>query len=108
METQQTASPDFSSITRESASEFDIALHHAVRNSVVSMNELRSCVEKCVAAMKRSNMGPVQVILTMKALVKESNKRYRPLGDEEPKSSADVIIDYVVKWAIIEYYQNCA
>jgi len=108
METHQVAKPDFSAITKESASEFDLALHRAVRNSVTSMNDLRMCVGKCVEHLKADQMGPVQVILTMKALVRESVKRYRPFGDEEPRSNSDIMTDYVVKWAIIEFYRNVA
>jgi hypothetical protein len=108
METQQVSKPDFSSITKESASEFDVALHQAVRNSITSMNELKVCVGNCVQHLKQSEMGPVQVILTMKALVRESVKRYRPYGDEEPRSNTDIMTDYVVKWAIIEFYRNVA
>ena len=107
METQQQVSkPDFSAITRESASEFDIALHMAVRNSIASMNELRVSVQNCVQLLRENGMGPVQVILTMKAMVRESIKRYRPFGDEEPRSNSEIMTDYVVKWAIIEFYRN--
>jgi hypothetical protein len=106
MQTQQAATPDFSAITKESASEFDLALHKAVRNSVASMDELRVCVGRCVEHLKQRQMGPVQVILTMKAMVRESVKRYRPFGDEEPRSNSDIMTDYVVKWAIIAFYGN--
>jgi hypothetical protein len=108
METRQVSKPDFSAITTESASEFDVALHMAVRNSIASMNELRVCVQKCVRLLRQKNMGPVQVILTMKAMVRESVRRYRPFGDEEPRSNSDIMTDYVVKRAIIEYYRNIA
>jgi hypothetical protein len=72
------------------------------------MNELRVCVQKCVSLLRQQQMGPVQVILTMKAMVRESTKRYRPFGDEEPRSNTDIMTDYIVKWAIIEYYRNAA
>ena len=106
METHQVSRPDFSAITKESASDFDIALHMAVRNSIASMNELRVCVQNCVQLLRLNQMGPVQVILTMKAMVRESIKRYRPFGDEEPRSNSEIMTDYVVKWAIVEYYRN--
>jgi hypothetical protein len=103
---QQTTVPALSSIPRETAHQFDLALHVAVRNSIESMDALRESVKACVASLKASDIGSVQMLLTMKECVKESTKRYRPLGDEAPKSNVDMLTDYIVKWSIIEYYST--
>ena len=96
------------SIPTETAHRFDVAFHVAARDSIESMDALRASVKACVASLKASNIGSVQMLLTMKQCVKESIKRYRPLGDEEPKSNVNMLTDYIVKWAIIEYYSTPA
>jgi hypothetical protein len=95
-----------SHLSNETTRHFDVALHSAARSSLESMAELRSAVCDCVAALKIANVGPVQMILAMKACALDSNDRYRPEGDECPASDVDMLLEQIVKWSIIEYYSS--
>src|SRR6476619_7513468 len=95
--------PALQSISTESTHNFDLALHVAAASSARSMDDLRACVRKCVENMKDSGIGTVQMILTIKACAKGSALRYRPLGDERPLSNVDMLLDQIVRWAIIAY-----
>jgi hypothetical protein len=70
------------------------------------MTELRSAVCDCVDALREAEVGPVQMILAMKACALDSAKRYSPSGDEIPASNVDLLLEQIVKWAIIEYYKS--
>ncbi len=70
------------------------------------MTELRSAVCDCVNALRSADIGPVQMILAMKACALDSSRRYSPPGDEYPASDVDMLLEQIVKWAIIEYYDS--
>ena len=95
-----------SHISHETKRHFDVALHSAVSSSMQSMTELRSAVCHCVDALRDADIGPVQMILAMKACALDSAKRYSPTGDEHPASNVDLLLEQIVRWAIIEYYQT--
>ncbi|HEX9383278.1 MAG TPA: hypothetical protein VF908_07745, partial [Gemmatimonadaceae bacterium] len=59
-----------SPIPDETARLFQVALHDVVRSSVLSMTELRECVKACVCSLRDSQVGPAQMIITMKACAK--------------------------------------
>ena len=86
--------------------QFDVALHGAAVDSIESMTELRDAVCDCVHSLKNAEVGPVQMILAMKACALDSGNRYRPEGDEYPASNVDMLIDQIVRWSIAEYYKN--
>ena len=98
--------PALASISTDSTRNFDLALHVAAAGSAESMLALRECVCDCVENMRASGVGAVQMILTIKACAKGSALRYRPLGDEIPRSSVDLLLDEIVKWSIIEFYRT--
>ena len=98
--------PALTSISRESTRNLDLALHVAAASSVESMVDLRKCVCDCVDNLKDSGVGAVQMILTIKACAKTSARRYNPLGDEHAISNVDLLLDQIVKWAIVEYYSK--
>ena len=106
MQQLQQTQPTLQSIPSETAHRFDLAFHVAARDSIESMDALRASVRACVTSLRERDVGSVQMLLTMKACVKESIVRYRPLGDEDPKSNVDMLMDYIVKWSIIEYYST--
>ena len=90
----------------ETARLFHVALHDAVRSSIESMAELRTCVKACVCCLRGTNVGPAQMIITMKACARESTRRYPPVANEPAVSNADFLMEQIIKWAIIEYYND--
>jgi len=95
-----------SHVSRETTRHFDVALHGAALSSLESMTELRAAVCDCVDALRVADVGPVQMILAMKACAIDSARRYSPAGDEYPASNVDTLLEQIVKWAIIEYYET--
>lgn len=90
----------------EASRQFGTALHGAVRGSLETMQDLRECLNPCVAYLRDSGVGPVQMILTIKATAKESALRSHALGDEFAVANANLLMEQIVKWAILEYYKN--
>ena len=90
----------------EASRQFGTALHDAVRDSIETMQELRQCLKPCVEFLRNAGVGPVQMILTIKASAKESALRNHALGDEFAVANANMLMEQIVKWAIVEYYRN--
>ncbi len=90
----------------EASRQFGTALHDAVRGSLETMQELRERLKPCVAFLRDSGVGPVQMILTIKASAKDSALRSHALGDEFAVANANLLMEQIVKWAIVEYYRN--
>lgn len=88
----------------ETARLFQLALHDVVRSSAASMAELRSCVNACAAALRDADVGPAQMIITIKACAKEGTRRYPQILNEHELSNADFLMEQIIKWAIVEYY----
>jgi hypothetical protein len=86
--------------------QFETALRDALRGSIQSMQELRECVKPCVAYLRESGVGPVQMILTIKASARESALRNHALANQFAVANANLLLEQVVKWAILEYYRN--
>jgi|SRR5438105_332342 len=95
-----------SHLSSDTTRQFDVALHAAAASSLDSMTELRNAVCNCVTCLKNADIGPVQMILAMKACALDSSKRYSPEGDGYPASNVDMLVDHIVRWAIIEYYKT--
>jgi hypothetical protein len=107
MSQRQAARETISShVSFETTRHFDVALHSAAVSSIESMTELRTAVCACVDSLRDADIGPVQMILAMKVCALDSAKRYSPQGDEYPQSNVDLLLERIVKWAIIEYYET--
>lgn len=104
MRSQTQAQPSF--IPDETARLFHVALHDVVRTSAVSMAELRECVAGCVRSLRNSGIGPAQMIITMKACARDSARRYPVVLSEHELTNADFLMEQIVKWSIIEYYND--
>lgn len=90
----------------ETARLFQVALHDVVRSSAVSMADLRECVKACVASLRDTDVGPAQMIITMKACAKEGTRRYPQILNEHELTNADFLMEQIIKWAIVEYYSE--
>lgn len=95
-----------SHLTRETTRRFDVALHAAVLTSVPSMTELRAAVCVCAGVLRGAEIGPVQMVLAMKVCAIDSAKRFDPTDKDYPATTVDLLLDQIVKWAIIEYYRT--
>jgi hypothetical protein len=95
-----------SPIPDETARLFQIALHDVVRSSALSMAELRECVKACVCSLRNSEVGPAQMIISMKACAKEGTRRYPTVLSEHEVSNAEFLMDQIIKWSIVEYYKD--
>lgn len=103
----QTARENIAShVPTETTRHFDVALHDAVTSSIESMADLQDAVCDCVQALRGADVGPVQMILAMKACAHDSAGRYHPEPDEFPGSNVDLLIDHIVRWSIVEYYRT--
>ena len=92
-------------IPDETALPFQTALHGVVRSSATSMADLRECVKACARSLRDSEVGPVQMILSMKACARAGRNRGQSNREREA-ANADFLMDVIVKWAIIEYYRD--
>lgn len=88
------------------AQQFQLALHEVVKSSVVSMRELRECVNACVVCLRDRNIGPAQMIISMKACAKQSTTRYPTQLNEHELSNADFLMEQIIRWSIVEYYKD--
>lgn len=70
------------------------------------MADLRECVKACARSLRESDVGPAQMIISMKACARESNKRYPIALNEHELSNADFLMESIIKWAIVEYYND--
>jgi hypothetical protein len=95
-----------SPMPEETARVFQVALHDVVRSSAVSMAELRASVKACVGSLRDTEVGPAQMIITMKACAKEGTRRYPQSLNEHELSNADFLMDQIIKWAIVAYYSD--
>lgn len=103
----QTARANVASyVSAETAREFDLALHAAIPESLATMEQLQRTVCECVSSLKAANVGPVQMILAMKACALDSAGRYRLDGDEYPATTVDILMDQIIKWSVAEYYRT--
>lgn len=93
-------------ISLETTRQFDVALHDAVATQTETMVDLRTAVCDCVDCLKGASIGPVQMILAIKACTLDSAIRYHPKQDRYPASNVELLMDQIVKWAIAEYYKN--
>jgi len=84
---------------------FGFALQEAVGTSLASMDELHRCIKPCVVFLRGAGVGPVQMILTIKACARESALSRRALGHEFAVANLDMLMEQIVKWAIVEYYR---
>ena len=60
-----------SPIPEETARLFQVALHDVVKSSALSMADLRECVKACVSTLRDTDVGPAQMIISMKKQINE-------------------------------------
>jgi hypothetical protein len=101
-----TRAPLASPVPDETARLFHVALHDVIRSSAISMADLRECVKACTRSLRESSLGPAEMIISMKACAREGNKRYPTALNEHELSNADFLMEHIIKWAIIEYYND--
>jgi len=107
-ETQSAQTTKPSPIPDETARLFQLALHDAVRTSTVSMSELRERVKACVCFLRDTHVGPAQMIISMKACAKQSNKRYPSVIGQHELPNAEFLMEQIIRWSIIEYYRDAS
>ena len=95
-----------SHVSAGTAREFDVALHAAIPSALATMVELHRTVCECVRSLKAANVGPVEMILAMKACTLDSAGRHRVDGDEYPATTVDMLMDQIIRWSIGEYYRT--
>ncbi len=93
-------------IQAEVSQHFGAALHDAVTTSIASMDELHERLTPCVKFLRASNVGPVQMILSIKACARDHAKAMQARGHEFAVSQVNMLMEQIVKWAIIEYYSS--
>jgi hypothetical protein len=89
----------------ESSHHFGMALHDAVVTSVNSMDALHDCLTPCVDFLKRDGVGPVQMILSIKACVLAHARLSADRGNEFAVGNANLLMEHIIKWAIVDYYR---
>jgi hypothetical protein len=70
------------------------------------MEELHDCLTPCVDFLRASGLGPVQMILSIKACTRDHAKERQANGDEFAMANANMLMEQIVKWAIVEYYRS--
>lgn len=88
------------------AQPFQLALREVVRSSTVSMRELHECVNACVCSLRDRDIGPAQMIISMKACARQSTTRYPTQLNEHELSNADFLMEQIIRWSIVEYYKD--
>lgn len=96
--------PPFS-VSPGSSALLEQSLAQAVRAHDLSMQRLRDAVDACVAELHGRGMPPEAVIVTIKALLRHTAGAHPPPGYEPSRSSADGLMDEVVRWTIAAYYR---
>jgi hypothetical protein len=102
----QATPPIPSPVPVETARLFHVALHDVIRSSAISMSDLRECVKACARALKDSDVGPAQMIISMKACAREGTKRFPASLNEHELSNAEFLMEHIIKWSIVEYYSD--
>ncbi len=93
-------------LPREASRVLGLALNDAVRSSVESMDELHECLKPCVVFLREMGVGPVQMILSIKACARQCALNSHALGDEFALANANFLMEQIVRWAIVEYYRT--
>jgi hypothetical protein len=89
----------------EVSRDYGAALQDAAASSVTSMDLLHDSLRPCVDFLRAAGIGPVQMILSIKACTKEHARANQALGDEFAMGNANLLMEQIVKWAIAEYYE---
>ena len=89
----------------EVSRDYGAALQAAAASSTNSMDLLHDCLRPCVAFLRAAGVGPVQMILSIKACTKEHARANQLRGDDFAMGNASLLMEQIVKWAIAEYYE---
>jgi hypothetical protein len=92
-------------VQAEASRHFGVALEDAVASSLRSMDKLHDCLTPCVDFLRASGLGPVQMILSIKACTRDHARQSQALGNEFAMGNANLLMEQIIKWAIVEYYR---
>jgi hypothetical protein len=70
------------------------------------MDELHNKLTPCVDFLRRAGLGPVQMILSIKACAIEHALESQASGNDLALVEVNMLMEQIVKWAIIEYYRS--
>jgi hypothetical protein len=91
-------------IQADASRHFGVALQDALASSIDSMDELHYRLTPCVTSLRNAGIGPVQMILSIKACARDHARASQALGDEFAIGNANMLMEQIVKWAIAEYF----
>jgi hypothetical protein len=93
-------------IQAEASRHFGVALQDALASSIDTMDELHERLTPCVTFLRGEGVGPVQMILSIKACTRAHARASQDRGDEFAIGNANMLMEQIVKWAIAEYYST--
>jgi enamine deaminase RidA (YjgF/YER057c/UK114 family) len=82
------------------------ALANAARDNAKSMVALHDAVTNCVMALKKEGMQCEAALLTMKAYTKHTAFLHRERGSDRSEWSADLLVNEIAQWSIVEFYRE--
>ena len=81
-------------------------LADAVRRRDATQPELRRVIEGCVRLLRDEGMTAGAMLITMKALVRQSMEQAPPLGHQPSADVTESLMDRVVSWCVEEFYRT--
>jgi hypothetical protein len=81
-------------------------LADAVRRRDATQPELRNVIEGCVRLLRDQGMTAGAMLITMKALVRQSMEQAPPLGHHPSADVAESLMDRIVSWCVEEFYRT--
>jgi len=92
--------------TRTTDDAFVVALANAARDNAKSMVALHDAVTSCVGALRQEGMQCEAALLTMKAYTRHTAYLHRQPGSDRSIWSADLLVDEIARWSIMEFYRE--
>ena len=92
-------------VSSASSAELEASLKQAIVRQAASMERLHEAVDACVAELHGRGMSPESVIVTMKALLRQTACVHPPPGYPPSPWSAEVFVEPVIQWTIIAYFR---
>ena len=91
-----------------STSAVELALANTVRSHMDSMAALQLAIEACVAELRDRGVPPEAMLISMKALIRQTARSFPPPGNPASSWAADAYLADIVRWSIAEYYRSTA
>jgi hypothetical protein len=85
---------------------FVSALANAARDNANSMRALHDAVTDCVVALRKEGMECEAALLTMKAYTRHTAFLHRKSGSDRSEWSADLLLNEIAQWSIVEFYRE--